>query len=227
VDGIGVVRNADAIHGQLCSKSYRAGAGDRRGGFQSDEPLGELRRPTDEWVPEPLAAGRVQRREDLAAVAVEDREPLARRPRLGDPPPERVERADPACRQPEAGGQAAGRGDADPQPGERAGPEPDRDQVDRLPAAGRRRGGFDLAEQRRRMTRPPGREAELRGVQNLTVAPGAGGGVGGRGVEADDDQGARSSPYRFTRKAVEPTFSPATNQETTWRPGIVEVILLT
>jgi hypothetical protein len=36
-------------------------------------------------------------------------------------------------------------------------------------------------------------EAELRLGDDLAVAPGAGGGVRGRGVEADDDQEAR--PY--------------------------------
>jgi hypothetical protein len=34
-------------------------------------------------------------------------------------------------------------------------------------------------------------EAEVRLGDDVAVAPGAGGGVGGRGVEADDDQGAR------------------------------------
>jgi hypothetical protein len=191
VDGIGVLGNADAIHGQLCSKSYRPGAGDRRGGVQIAEPLRQLLRPADERVPEPLAARPVERREDLAAVAVEDRQPLVARSRLGaDPPPERVEGADAARRQPQAGRQPARGRDPDPQPGERARPEPDGDQVDRLPAAGRRGRGLDLDQKRRRMARPPGRrEAELGGVQDLAVAPGTGGGVGGRGVEADDDQG--------------------------------------
>jgi hypothetical protein len=190
VDGVGIVRNEDAIHGQLCSKSYRAGAGDRRRGFQRGEALGELLGPADERVPEPLAVGPVERRENLAAVAVEDREPLARRSGLADPAAERVEGADPARRQPEAGGEAARGGDADPQTGERAGPEPDRDQLDRRPAAGGARRRLDLAEQRRRVARTPGgRKAELRGVQDLAVAPGADGGVDGRGIEADDDQG--------------------------------------
>jgi hypothetical protein len=189
VDGVLVVRNLDVFHGQLCAKSYRAGSGHRRRGSQTGEPLGELLGAADQRAPEPLAAGAVERREDLAAVAVEDRQPLAARPRRGDPVPERVEAADPVRRQAETGGQAAGGGDADPQAGEAAGPEPDRDQVDRLPAAGRRRGGLDLGQQRRRMARPAGRrEPELGGIQDLAVAPGAGGRVGRRGVEADYDQ---------------------------------------
>jgi hypothetical protein len=106
---------------------------------------------------------------------------------------ERVEGADAARRQAEARRQAAGGRDADPQAGERTGPEPDRDQVDPLPATRGRRGGLDLGQQRGGVARPPGRrEAELGGVRELAVAPGAGGGVGGRGVEADDDQNAAS-----------------------------------
>jgi hypothetical protein len=62
--------------------------------------------------------------------------------------------------------------------------------------------------------------------EDLAVAPGAGGGVGGRGIEADDDQEARPRSY-FTRKTVVPTFLPLTNQVTWWRPGLVEVILFT
>ena len=195
MDGIGVVRNPDAIHGQLCSKSYRAGAGDRRRGFQSGEALGELLGPADQRFPEALAVGPVERREDLAAVAVEDGEPLPARPRLSDPAAERVERPDPARRQAEAGGQPARGGDADPQPGERTGPKSDRNQIDRRPAAGRARRRLDLTQQCGRVPRPAGRrEAELRGVQDLAVAPGADGGVGGRGVEADDDQGLSPPP---------------------------------
>ena len=72
---------------------------------------------------------------------------------------------------------------------------------------------------------PVGGEPEQRLVQDLAVAPGAGGGVGGRGVEADDDQRRAAQPV--TVKAKEPTFLPLTNQLTTCLPGIVEVILFT
>jgi hypothetical protein len=198
VDGVGIVRDTDAADGQLSSKSYRAGAGDRRRGSQSRQPLRELLGPGDERVPAAGAVGRVERREDLAAEAVEDGQPLALAPGPGpDPAPERVEGADPARRQPEAGGQPARGGDADPQPRERARPEADGEQLDRVPAAGgggRRR---DLGEQRRRVPRPAGRrEAELGGVQDLAVAPGADGGVDGRGVEADDDQSGSPASAR-------------------------------
>ena len=99
------------------------------------------------------------------------------------------QRADAGRRQTAGGGEAAGGGDPDPQPGERAWAEPDRDQVDLLPAAGGRGGGLDLAQQRGRVPGPPRRgEPQLRLVQGLAVAPGAGGGVDRRGVEADDDQ---------------------------------------
>lgn len=79
-------------------------------------------------------------------------------------------------------------------------------------------------------------EPEVRLGQDLTVAPGADGGVRGRGVEADDEQEARPSgaarrarPARhyFTRKTVVPTFLPLTNQVTWCLPTLVEVILLT
>jgi hypothetical protein len=69
-------------------------------------------------------------------------------------------------------------------------------------------------------------EPEVGLGEDLAVAPGAGGGVGSRGIEADDDQEARPRSY-FTRKTVVPTFWPLTNQVTEWTPGLVEVILLT
>jgi len=51
-------------------------------------------------------------------------------------------------------------------------------------------GALDLGQQRGRVPRPaPLGEAEQGLVQDLAVTPGAGGGVGGRGVEADGDQG--------------------------------------
>lgn len=70
---------------------------------------------------------------------------------------------------------------------------------------------------------PPRGQPQLRLVQDLAVAPSTGDGVNRRGVEADDDQGR----YPVTLKAQEPTFWPFTYQLTTWRPTIVEVILLT
>jgi hypothetical protein len=193
VHGIGVVRYMDAVSGQLVTKSYRPGSGYRRGLGQIGEAGGELLGPGDERLPDPRALRRVQGGEDLAPVAVEDGEALALRPRRGDPGGERVERADASRRDPEAGAQPAGGGDPDPQAGERARPEADRDQVDRLPAARRARRLLDLGQQAGRVAGPPlAGEPQQRFLQDLAVAPGAGGGVDRRGVEADDDQGLSS-----------------------------------
>jgi hypothetical protein len=56
-------------------------------------------------------------------------------------------------------------------------------------------------------------EPEVGLDEDLAVAPGAGSGVGSRGIEADDDQEARPRSY-LTRKTVVPTFWPLTNQVT-------------
>jgi len=107
-----------------------------------------------------------------------------------DPPAEGVERADAAHRQAEAHRQPAGGRDPDPDAGEGAGAEADREQVDPIPAAGRDRRPLDLLQETGRVEGPPARgKPQLRLVQDLPVAPGAGDGVNRRGVEADDDQG--------------------------------------
>jgi hypothetical protein len=130
--------------------------------------------------------------EDLAAVSVEDGETLAGRSRGGDSGAERVEGGDPAGRLAEARRQPFGGGDPDPQAGERAGPEADRDQIDGVPAARRVGAVLDLGQQTGRVARAaPLGEPEVGLGQDLAVAPGASGGVGGRGVEADDEQEAR------------------------------------
>jgi len=189
VDGIGVVRYPDAVSGQLVSKSYRPRTGDRRGVLQRGDPPGELLRPVDRRLPDPRPVGRVQPGEDLAAPAVENGEPLAVRPGLADARCQGVEGADPARRQAAAEPESASGRDPDPEAGEGAGTEPYRDQVDRLPAAGRRSGALDLPQQPGRVQGPPLRgEPQLRLVQDLAVAPGAGDGVDRRGVEADDVQ---------------------------------------
>jgi hypothetical protein len=198
VNGVGVVRNPDAALGQLVTKSYRPGTGDRRGLGQLAHPRRQLLGPVDRRLPDPLPRRRVERGEDLATPAVEDREKLPLRARLADPRREGVEGADAARRQAEADAEAAGGGDPDPQAGEGARAEADRQQVDRLPAAGRRGGPLDLLEQAGRVPGPPLRgEPQQRLVQDFVVAPGAGDGVYRRGVEADDDQGfATPSPGR-------------------------------
>jgi hypothetical protein len=195
VHGIGIVRYPDAVSGQLVTKSYRPGAGDRRRRFQSGDARTELFRPADERLPDPRSRGGVEGGEDLAAKAVEHGQPLALGSRLGDPQRQRVQRADAAGRQPGRGGQAKRGGDPDPQPGEGAGTGADREQVDLAPPARRGRRALDLAQQRGRVPRPPGRgEPQLRLVQDLAVAPGAGDGVDRRGIEADDDQLGSAPP---------------------------------
>ena len=99
------------------------------------------------------------------------------------------------------------------------GPSPTAIRSTALPAAGRLGAALDLGEQPGRVQRPAALgEPELRLGDDLAVAPGAGGGVGGRGVEADDDQEVRPRPY-FTRKTEVPTFLPLTNQVTDDGPG--------
>jgi len=196
VDGIGIVRYPDAVSGQLLPESYRPRAGDHRGFVQRRNPLGQLLGPVDGGLPGPRPVGAVERGEDLAAPAVQHREPRPLGTDLADPGGEGVERADAARREAEADAEPAGAGDPDPQAGEGAGAEPDREQVDLLPAAGRRSRPLDLLQQPGRVQRPPlGGQPQLRLVQDLAVAPGAGDGVDRRGVEADDYQGcATPSP---------------------------------
>jgi hypothetical protein len=189
VDGIGIVRYPDAASGQLLTESYRSGTGDRWGLCERSDALGQLLGPEHGRLPDPRAGGVVKRREDLAAPAVQHRQPLARGAGLADPHRQCVERANAAQRQAEADAEAAGGRDPHPQAGEGAGAEPDRDQVDRVPAARRRSRTLDLLQQAGRMQGSPLRgQAQLRLVQDFTVAPGAGDGVNRRGVEADDVQ---------------------------------------
>ncbi|HEV7616249.1 MAG TPA: hypothetical protein VGO36_08465 [Solirubrobacterales bacterium] len=190
MDGIGVVRDADTMPSQLLPESYRARAGSLRRLRQGGDAFLQLLGPADQGVPEPLPTFPVESREGLAATGVEDGEALAPLACLPQPAPDRVERADAGDRRAEAGGKAARGGDADPQPGEGAGAEADRDQLDPFPAAGLPGAQLDLLEQSRGVLGAAlGSDPQQRLVQDLAVAPGAGGGVGGRGVEADDDQG--------------------------------------
>lgn len=201
VNGIGVVRYPDAVSGQLVTESYRPRTGDRGGFPQRGDPLGQLLGPEDGRLPEPRPVRVVERGEDLAPPAVENGKrssvpfrcpTLIRNRRIvhfEDARREGVQGADPARRQAEADGEAAGGRDPHPQAGEGAGAQPDRDQVNRLPAAGGRGGALDLLQQPGRVEGPPLRgEPQLRLVQDLAVAPGAGDGVDRRGVEADDVQ---------------------------------------
>jgi hypothetical protein len=199
VDRVGIVRDANAVSGQLLPKSYRPGAADRRGRAELADPLRERLRPVNRRLPDAGAVDVVEGREHLAAPTVEDRQRLAGRI-LGaeDSPAEGVEGANPVGRKTEADGETAGGRDADPQAGEGAGAEPDRDQVDGAPATGRVRRFLDLGQQAGGVTGPTLRgEPQSRLVQDLAIAPGAGDGVDRRGVEADDDQRlATPSPRR-------------------------------
>ena len=69
-------------------------------------------------------------------------------------------------------------------------------------------------------------EPELRLVEDLAVAPGAGGGVGGRGVEADDEPGqCGASPCDPEDGGAD--FLAFDEPGDLCRPGMVEVILFT
>jgi hypothetical protein len=189
VDRVGIVRYPDAVPSQLVPKSYRPRAGGRRWRRQRRHPLLELLGPADQRLPDPLAGRRVERREDLAAARVEDGEALAGGLGLPQRPPDRVQRADAGRRQAEAGGQPAGGGDADPQAGEGTGAEADDEALDPLPAPGRGGAALDLLEQGGGVPGAAvGSGSQQRLVQSLAAAPSAGGGVGGRGVEADERQ---------------------------------------
>jgi len=196
VDGVGIVRYPDAVPGQLVPKSYRPRTGGRRRRGEGGDPLLQLLGTADQRLPDPPPVRRVQRREDLAAACVADGEPLPPAAGLPDPAPDRVERADARRRFSQACPQPVRRRDRDPQPRERAGTEPDREQVDRLPAAGGRGAALDLLEQGGRVPGAVlGGGPQKRLAENLAAAPGAGGGVLGRGIEADDDQrGVASRP---------------------------------
>lgn len=193
VDGIGVVRNADPAGSfQLVTKSYRPGTGGRRGRRQLLEPLGERLGPHHGGLPDRGAGRVVKGDEHLPPVPVEDGEPLPGRARGGDPGAERVERGDAAPRLAETRRQPFRGRDPYPQAGERARPEPDRDQVDGLPPARRLGTALDLGQEAGGVARAAALgEPELRLGDDLAVAPGGRRGVRGRGVEADDDQVAR------------------------------------
>jgi hypothetical protein len=196
VNGVGIVRYPDAVPGQLVPKSYSPRTGGWRGRIQRRDALLQLLRAADERLPEPLPILVVKRREDLAAAGVGDGETIALDPGLLHAQAERVERADPGRWGAERAAEPARRRDADPQPGERTGTETDGEQLDLGPAA---RGGgaaLDLGEQGGRVLRPSlCRGSEQRLGEDLAAAPSAGGGVLGRGIEADDDQrGVASRP---------------------------------
>jgi hypothetical protein len=119
VDGIGVVRDADAAGSfQLVTKAYRPGTGGRRRRGHLGQPLRERLRAHHGGLPERRPGLIVEGDEDLAAIAVEDREPLTGGACRADPGAESVEGRDTSSLQAEAEDQAFGGGDPDPQTGE-------------------------------------------------------------------------------------------------------------
>ena len=188
------------------------------------DSLNELLRLADERVPDPPALSRVGGSEDLAAPGVDDSDadPVAT---TVEAAPERIEGSDAADPETAAKPERPRSGDPDPQAGERAGPDADRDRVDLIPAPGGLDCPLDLAQQRRRVHRAALlAEAEQRLVADLIPPHGGDGCVLRRRVETEDRQRAG---YPFTLKAKRPTRLPSTNQVTLCWPGMFEVILLT
>jgi hypothetical protein len=197
VHGVVVVRHLGSAILQLIAKSYRPRSSRQRSVGQLGEALAELRRGADPWAPEALPGSGVGGGEGLAPASVEDGEAGAPGGRLGEAVGERIERADPCQRQPGAGAEGTGAGDADPQAGERAWTDADRDPLNRAPAARRLGRPLDLLEQPRGVPRAAvGREAEQRLVEDLAAARRADGGVLGRRIEADQRQLFRVSRGR-------------------------------
>jgi hypothetical protein len=131
---------------------------------------------------ERLAPARVENREAAAIAAGGGSQPVG----------QRIERADALQRQAGADAERPGAGDADPQAGEGAGTEADRDAADRVPATRRLGRSLDLLEQPRRVPGATvGGEAEQRLVEDVPVARSADGGVLRRRVEADQRQVSR------------------------------------
>jgi len=174
---------------QLIEKSYRSRSGGQWRGGKLREPPAELLGGADPGAPDAAPRAIVGSGEDLAAAGVDDGEAGAPAGRLGDAAGERVQGADAYQGQAGAGGERLGARDADPQAGERAGADADRDSPDRAPAAGGLGGPLDLLEQTGRVPGAAvGRETEQGLVEDLAVARRADRGVLGRRVEADQRQ---------------------------------------
>jgi hypothetical protein len=194
VHGVGVIGDLDRPARQLLPESYRAGSAAQNRFRQHRDPCGELLRGPEPRPPEPFAVVRVDRRRDLAPLGIEHGEAPSVAGEHAQTPAKRIEGADAAQRQPPTEGQRPSRGDADPQTGERAGADPDRDPLHRRPAAYRIDRPLDLGQKRGRVLRPAllG-EAEQRLVDDLAVAYRGDGGVARRRIEADRYQRAATS----------------------------------
>ena len=136
------------------------------------DPLGELLRRAEPAAPRAARRRRVERRERPRRGARRaPRGGAGRRPTSPSPRPSASRVPTPLSGRPRLSASARAVAMPDPQAGERAGPDADRDPLDRAPAAGRLRRPLDLRQQRRRVLRPAllG-EPEQRLVEHLAVA---------------------------------------------------------
>jgi hypothetical protein len=191
VHGVGVIGDLDRPARQLLPESYRARSTAQDRFRQRRDPRGQLLCGAEPGSPQTLALAGVDGGGDLAPPGVEHREAASPGGDLAQATAERVERPHAVQRQPPAQRKGPRRGDADPQAGEGAGTDPDRDPADRRPAADRLDRPLDLRQQRGGVLRPAllG-EAEQGLVDDLAIAQRGGGGVARRRIEADGYQRA-------------------------------------
>jgi len=76
VNGVGVLGNFNPPARQLFAKAYRPRTSGPRGHRQLSDSLAKLLRGEDQRFPEALAAGAIERSEDLTAARVENRQGL-------------------------------------------------------------------------------------------------------------------------------------------------------
>ena len=181
-------------HREIVSPPIRRPAAPRA----APDPLGELRRARDERRPDLLA--RRHRREPRTPAPRRASRTASRAPRLLPAPS-----AMPACQRRQRShrhhrlgqrlGERARRRQADPQPGERPGPDAHRDQVHALPPAGPLDRRLDSASSSLGVAGAPAVAASPR-RRSSSASPSrvtATADVVGRGVEADDER-HRSPP---------------------------------
>lgn len=134
---------------EISPKSYRPVPGGQRRDGQRADPVRQRDRCRDLRTPGPIASGVVQRRERLRSLCVDHGEawPALGGGKLRDSARQRVQRADARERLGERLGERAGGGDPDAKPGERAGADPDGDQVHPVPPPRIVDRALDLAQQ--------------------------------------------------------------------------------
>jgi hypothetical protein len=193
VDGVRVPGDLYPARSQFCTESYRPRTRCKRCLGDVCNQIAGLRGRDHHRAGQRLPLA-VDRREDLATAGIDDRHHHSPRRRFRDSAGQRIKGADSGRAKSETRAQAARGGDPDPQPGEGTRPEPDGEQVDLFPAAGRGRRGIERGKKADPVQGPAvGAGADQRLEQNLAVTPGAGGGIGGGGVEADYDQTAATA----------------------------------